>query len=310
MSAPMSPDTSATQRGAEASSAFRSGVVAILIANVVWGGFPLLFRLLDGVDAPLIVAHRIVWSLLILVVMLGASARLSEIRAVFTNRPLLTRLVVSSLLLALNWLIYVVAVNSGRVLEASFGYFFTPLVNVLMGMVLLGERMTVPQWAAIGIATFAVAIQAVGLGEVPWLALSLAFSFGIYGYLRKTIPVSSSTGLFAETAVLFLPALAYIGYTLGADGVGPHGDVGQLALLFVTGLASVVALVTFAYGAQRLPLSLVGMFQYIAPSLQFILAVTVLGEELNPLRLLSFALIWVSIMVFSWDSYRRRSAVA
>lgn len=310
MSAPMPSDTTATAGGDEASSALRNGIVAIVFANVVWGGFPILFHLLDGVAPPLIVAHRIVWSLLILLLMLGATARLGEIRAVLANRPVLTRLVISALLLAVNWLIYVVAVASGRVLEASFGYFFTPLLNVLMGVVLLGEHMSRSQWVAIGIAIFAVGILAVGLGQVPWLALALAFSFAIYGYLRKTIAVSSTTGLFAETAVLLLPAIAYIGYTIGTEGAGVHANPGQLALLAVTGLASVISLVTFAYGARRLPLSLLGMFQYIAPSLQFIVAVAVLGEALSPLRLLSFALIWVSIVVFTWDSLRRRNAIA
>lgn len=139
-----------------------------------------------------------------------------------------------------------------------------------------------------------------------WLALALAFSFGIYGYLRKTLPVSSAGGLFAETAVLFPLAAGYIAYWVAVNGAGPHLDPWQLFLLALTGLASVASLVAFAYGAQRLPLTVLGMFQYIAPSLQFLLAVSVLGEAINPTRLFSFGLIWVLILIFTWDSLRRR----
>lgn len=287
------------------------GIIAILLANALWGAFPLLFHALRHVPAELVVAHRIVWALLILIFVLAASGRLAEVRALMSDRRLIGRLAVSSLVLAVNWLLYVISVESGRVLEASFGYFITPLVNVMLGMVLLGERLSLGQSIAIGIAVIAVGIQAAGLeGNVPWLGLGVAFSFAIYGYLRKTIPVSSTTGLFAETAVLFLPSLGFIGVWAAMNGPGAQLEPWTLGLLVVTGLGSVGSLVAFAYGAQRLPLGLVGMFQYLAPSLQFIVAVTLLGEELNATRLFSFGLIWVSILVFSWDSLRRRGAAA
>src|SRR5690606_33238970 len=209
-----------------------------------------------------------------------------------------------------NWLLYVWAVETGQVLEASFGYFINPLVNVAMGMVLLGERQNRLQTISILIAVVAIGIQAVGLGAIPFVALGLALSFGFYGYFRKTAHLGPATGLFAETAMLTPAALGFILYTFVVSGPGVHADPYLMTLLVLTGPATAIPLLLFAFAVRRLRLTTIGMFQYIAPSIQFLVAILLFGEHLNGLRLLSFALIWLSLIVYSYDSFRRRSRVA
>ena len=214
----------------------------------------------------------------------------------------------SAVLLVGNWLLYVWAVATGQVLEASFGYFINPLVNIAIGMILLGERQNRMQTIAIIMAVVAILIQTAGLGRVPLIALGLAFSFGFYGFIRKTAHAGPATGLFAETIVVAPFALAYVVFDLATNGVGVHADPAMLLLLMLTGPIPAVPLLLFAYGVRRLRLTTIGMFQYLAPSIQFLLAIALFGEALNPLRLLSFVLIWLSLVVFSWDSFRQRRA--
>jgi chloramphenicol-sensitive protein RarD len=193
------------------------------------------------------------------------------------------------------------------VLESSFGYFINPIVNVAVGVVLLGERLNRWQSVAVAIAVVAVAIQAIGLGTVPYIALGLALTFALYGYLRKTAKASSATGLFVETLILSPVALAYLLLTFAIEGgVGVHGDPYTLFLLMLTGPATALPLLLFAYAVQRLRLTTIGMLQYVSPSIQFVLAITVFGEHLNGVRLLSFGLIWLSLFVYTVDSVVRR----
>lgn len=289
----------------------RAGLVAAIAAYSVWGFFPLLFRQLDGVDSMLIVAHRIVWSLSIVGVILLVGSRVREVKAALADRGTRYRLLASALLVAVNWLVYVWAVEHNRVLETSFGYFLNPLVNIVIGMILLGERQNPTQWVAIGIAVVAMALQTVGLNGLPWIALTLAVSFGFYGYVRKTVRAGSSASLFVETLLLAPLALGYIAYVTLTAGPGPQADPWKFFWLVMTGPATTFALLLFAYGVQRLRLTTIGIIQYIAPSVQFILAVTLFGETLNLTRLLSFALIWLSLVIFTADSIRRaRSPVA
>jgi chloramphenicol-sensitive protein RarD len=180
-------------------------------------------------------------------------------------------------------------------------------VNVAIGMVLLGERQNLLQTVAIGIATVAIAIQAAGLGNFPFIAVGLALSFGFYGFIRKTAMAGPVTGLFAETVVIAPFALAYMVFDLATNGVGVHADPFIMTLLLLTGPITAVPLLLFAYAVRRLRLTTIGMFQYLAPSIQFLVAVFLFGEQLNGLRLLSFVLIWLSLVVFTYDSFRRRS---
>lgn len=288
----------------------RAGATAAVAAYVVWGFFPLLFMLLPGVDPVLIVAHRIIWSLVVVGVILLVTSRMAEVRAALSDRQTWGRLLISAVLVAVNWLVYVWGVENGRVLEASFGYFLNPLVNVLLGMVLLGERQNAWQWVAIGIAILAMALQALGLSGIPWVSLALAVSFAGYGYFRKTVKAGSATGLFVETLLLTPVAMLYIVYVTATVGPGPQGDPLQFFYLMLTGPATSLTLLLFAYGVQRLRLTTIGIIQYIAPSIQFVLAVAVFHEQLNPLRLVSFALIWLSLVIFTVDSFRRYRAAA
>jgi len=286
----------------------RGGVLAALSAYLLWGFLPILFRLLDGVPAVMIVAERTIWSLVLVGIVLYVTRRFGEVREILADRRKVGVMLLSSLLLAGNWLLYVWAVETGQLLEASFGYFINPLVNVAIGMVLLGERQNLWQTVSILIAVVAIAIQAVGLGSVPFIALGLAFSFGLYGYFRKTAMVGSTTGLFSETLMIAPLALGYVGYVTATSGLGPHADPGTLLLLMMTGPATAVPLMLFAYGVQRLRLTTIGMFQYLAPSIHFLVAIGLFGEHLNGTRLLSFVLIWLSLVVFSLDSFRQHRA--
>jgi chloramphenicol-sensitive protein RarD len=292
--------------GADAAASTRSGVSAALLAYGLWGFLPILFHALGNVSSFGIVAYRTTFSLVLVGLILAIAGKFGEVRMVLADGQKMRRIGLSAVLLAVNWLIYVWAVETGNVLEASFGYFINPLVNIAIGMVMLGERQNRMQTMAIAIAIVAIAIQAVGIGHIPYIALSLAFSFGFYGYFRKTVKATSTTGLFAETLVIAPVALGYIVYSFATGGGAPLGDPLTLLLLILTGPATAVPLLLFAYAVQRLRLTTIGMFQYIAPSIQFLLAITYFGEELNSMRLLSFGLIWLSLLVFSYDSYRRR----
>ena len=289
----------------------QTGLIAGVAAYLLWGFLPVVFKWLDGVPAPTIVADRTLWSLVLVGAILLATSRTAEIRAALANRATLRSMAMSSVLLAVNWLIYVYAVETDQVLEAAFGYFINPLVNVALGMVLLGERLNRWQAIAIAIAIVAIGIQAVGLAGVPFISLGLAFTFAAYGYFRKTAKVSSTTGLFVETLLLAPVAAGYLLFTFVRDGgIGPHADPATLGLLILTGPATAFPLLLFAFAVQRMRLTTIGMLQYLAPSIAFILAITLFGEHLNPTRLVSFALIWLSLIVYTVDSLLRRRAAA
>lgn len=286
----------------------RNGVIAALGAYLLWGFLPILFRLLEDAGAVLIVAERTLWSLVLLTAVIIFTRGFADVRNVLTDWRKMRVIAISAVLLVGNWLLYVWAVETGQLLEASFGYFINPLVNVAIGMILLGERQNRLQTVAIAIASVAILIQALGLGGIPFIALGLAFSFGFYGFIRKTAQAGPATGLFAETLVVAPFALSYVLFDLATNGPGVHADPGLMMLMILTGPATAIPLLLFAYGVRRLRLTTIGMFQYLAPSIQFLVAIIMFGEHLNGMRLLSFALIWVSLVVFSYDSFRQRQA--
>jgi chloramphenicol-sensitive protein RarD len=290
----------------------RSGFSAGLGAYILWGFLPLLFHLLEAVDPVSIVANRTVWSLLFVGAILIAGRRIGEVKAALRDPATVRSMLISSVLLAANWLIYVWAVHAGQVLEGSFGYFINPLVNVAIGMVFLGERQNRWQMVSIGIAVVAIAIQWLGIGRVPFIALGLALSFGFYGFFRKTAKVASTSGLFVETLILIPLAVLYLGWTFWHQGgPGPQGEPHNLLLLLLTGPATAVPLLLFAFAVQRLRLTTIGMLQYVGPSIQFLVAIFMLNEPINAIQLVSFGLIWLSLIVYSADSVlRRRPATA
>lgn len=280
----------------------RNGALAALGAYGMWGLFPLLFRLLDAVEPLMIIVHRIVWSFVLVGAMLWQRKRLGEVSAALFDTKTMRSMVISALLLSANWLIFVWAVHNEQVLEISFGYYINPLVSVAIGMALLGERLSRGHTLALVIALVAVGILATGISGLPLVSLGLALSFGFYGYFRKTAAVGSVPGLFVETMVLLPVALGYLIYSILTEGPGALADLWLLGWLVFTGPATSIALILFAYGSKRLKLATIGMFQYLAPSGHFMLAIFVFGEPMNVNQLVSFALIWLSLAVFSADS--------
>lgn len=286
----------------------QSGLIVAIVCYVLWGFLPLLFAALEKVGAVTIVADRTIWSLLLVGGIVLVTRRVDELRVAFRDRRTLLNLAISSVLLAANWLVYVYAVASGQALQGSFGYFINPLMNVALGMALLGERLTRWQAVAIGVAVIAIVVQAAGIGGIPIVALGIAVTFALYGFVRKTARVESATGLLAETLILVPFAVAYLGYTFVRDGgPGLHADPYYLLLLILTGPATAVPLLLFAFAVRRLRLTTIGMLQYLSPSIQFLLAIFVLGEPINTTQLLSFGLIWLSLIIYTLDSVLRRN---
>lgn len=285
----------------------RSGLIVGLVCYLMWGFLPLLFHALQDLGSVTVVADRTIASLVLVGLILVVTRRLPEVGAALRHWPTLRSMIISSVLLACNWLLFVWAVEHEFLLEASFGYFINPLINVAIGMVLLGERQKRWQWVAIAIACTAIVIQAIGIGRIPYIALGLALSFGFYGYFRKTAKVGSATGLFVETLVLVPVAVAYLAYIFIRDGgVGLHADPSHLLLVLLLGPGTALPLLMFAYAVQRLRLTTIGMLQYLSPSIAFLLAILLFGEPINPIQLLSFGLIWLSLAVYSADSFFRR----
>ena len=283
----------------------RIGVLAGLGAYVLWGAFPLYFPLLEPAGGLEIVAHRVVWSLLFVALLLTVIRSWPLVRAAVAHPRTLLVLAAAAVLIAVNWLVYVYAVNSGHVVEASLGYFINPLVSVVLGVVVFRERLRRLQWVAVGIAVVAVVVLTVDYGHPPWIALTLATSFGLYGLMKKLVRVEAAPGLLVETAVVFLPAVVVLGVLEGrGDASFAHTGVGEALLLVSTGLATALPLLLFAAAARRVPLSTVGLLQYVTPLMQLSIGVFVYSEPMPPARLAGFAIVWLALAVFTVDSLR------
>jgi chloramphenicol-sensitive protein RarD len=280
-----------------------AGALFAVSAYGLWGITPIYFKWLTHVGAVEIVVHRVLWSALLLAVLIWATGAGPRLRAVVTDRRKLVWLLASSAVIGLNWLVFIYAVVAERVLEASLGYFINPLVTLVLGMLFLRERLRPAQWLAVGLALLGVGNEVVRFGDVPWLALILAFSFGFYGLVRKRIAVDAFTGLTVETWLLLPLAAGWLVWAAGAgDGV-TAGHVlrppSEVALLFLTGPITMIPLLCFAAAAARLALGTLGFFQYIAPSLQLLLAVQMFGEPFHPAQWLTFLPIWAGLVLFS-----------
>nr|WP_240953378.1 EamA family transporter RarD [Sneathiella chinensis] len=288
-------------------------MLAGLGAFTCWGVFPLYFRELGAFSALEIIAHRIVWSLLLVLLIILVTGRFAKVRAAFSNRSVLAIFSASTVLIAINWLTFVWAITNGYVLETSLGYYINPLVNVLLGVLFLGERLNRWQGLAVALALVAVLQMTIQAGSFPWISLMLGFSFGFYGLLRKKAPAESVVGLTVETALLAPISALYLVYLFAAGDLqngtiaaGGFYEAGDLLLLMGTGLITAIPLILFAVGAQRLRLSTVGLLQYIAPTMQFFLAIYVFDQPFDPATLIAFGLIWTGLVIYSWDGLRRR----
>ena len=274
-------------------------------AYLLWGLFPLYWPLLAPAGALEVLAHRILWSLVVVVVLLGLTRRLPRLRAAVRDRRRLAQISLAAVVIAVNWGTYIYGVTNNRVVETSLGYFVNPIVTVLLGVLVLGERLRPVQWVAMGAAFVAVVVLTVENGSPPWIALILAFSFGTYGLLKKTAGVGAVEGLAIETAVLFPVAAAYV-VAIGITGQGTFTSEGggHAALLALAGVVTAVPLLLFGAAASRVPLTTLGVLQYLAPTLQFLLGVTLFDEPLPIAKLLGFVLVWIGLALFTVDLVR------
>ena len=280
------------------------GLLHGVLAYALWGGVAAYWKLLAHVDPVELLAHRALWGLGAFAVLIVIAKQLGAVRAALRDIRVLGTMALSGALLAVNWGVFVWATVTGHLLDASLGYFINPLISVALGTLLLRERLTKLQWIAIALAAAGVAILTWRAGRVPWVALVLAFTFGLYGLVRKTAKVDALVGSTVETLLMAPIALVYVLVVPGAFG---HADAATHALLVGTGVITAVPLVLFTSAARRLPLSTIGFLQYLAPTGQFLLAALAFGEPVPPEKLLAFVVIWAGLAVFSFDLWRRLS---
>jgi chloramphenicol-sensitive protein RarD len=280
----------------------RRGVWYGVAAYTMWGLFPLYWPLLEPANALEILSHRVVWSLAFVVGVLLVRRQWTWVRYYLADRRRLVLLTTAAAVIAVNWYVYIWGVNHDHVVETSLGYFINPLVTVLMGVLILGERLRTLQWVATAIAAVAVVGLTADYGRPPWIALTLAVSFGCYGLLKKKANAGALESLTVETVVLVIPAVAYLA-VLGARGTGEFGhSSGRTGLLLGTGVITAIPLLFFGAAATRVPLSALGLLQYLAPTLQFLCGVVVYSEPLPLGRLLGFLVVWAALAVFTYDA--------
>ncbi|MFD8909990.1 EamA family transporter RarD [Streptomyces sp. NPDC059575] len=290
----------------------RIGLLNGLAAYGMWGLVPLFWPLMKPAGAMEILAHRMVWSLVFVAAALVLVRRWAWAGELLRQPRRLGLIALAAAVITVNWGVYIWAVNAGHVVEASLGYFINPLVTIAMGVLLLKERLRPVQWAAVGVGFAAVVVLTVGYGQPPWISLCLAFSFAIYGLVKKKVGLGGVESLAAETAIQFLPALGYLiwlsahgGATFTTDGPG------HAALLASTGIVTALPLVCFGAAAIRVPLSTLGLLQYLAPVFQFVLGILYFHEEMPPERWAGFALVWIALILLTWNAMRsaRRARV-
>jgi len=288
-------------------SEHRRGLLFGFAAYGLWGLFPLYWPLLEPAAPAEILAHRIVWSLLFVGLLVWVRGRYSTVRSALLDRRTRRLLVVASLVIGCNWFLFIWAVNNHHVVETSLGYFINPLVSVAMGVVAFGERLRRLQWVAIGIAASGVLWLTFDYGRPPWISIALALSFGTYGLAKKKANVGAVQSLAVETMVLAPLALGYL-VTLQATGdadFGHHG-AGHAAMLIGTGVVTALPLLCFGAAATRIPLSMIGMLQYLTPTLQFFIGVAVYDEPMTPARWVGFVIVWAALAVFTAESLHNR----
>ena len=273
-------------------------------AYVLWGFFPIYWKFLHDVPALQVIGHRIGWSFILLMAYILLTRQWAEFRSVAFQWKTIGIYSIAGILLSLNWLIYVWGVNAGFIVETSLGYFINPLLSVSLGVIFLRERLRPVQWIPVGLAAVGVGYLTFVYGHLPWIALSLAFSFGFYGFVKKLSPLGSLYGLTLETGIVFPVALAYLAI-VGVGSTGAFFHDGKLVdvLLVGAGVVTTVPLLMFASAAKQIPLTVVGLLQYIAPTLQFLIGVFVYREPFDLAHFIGFAIVWVALIIFAVESY-------
>ncbi|ROT33946.1 EamA family transporter RarD [Micromonospora sp. HM5-17] len=284
----------------------RVGYLCGLGAYTLWGFFPLYIRLLEPAGPIEILAHRVVWAAVFVALLLAVARNWRFLRDLRHQPAKLARVALAAALIAVNWGTYIYGVNSERVVETALGYFINPLVVVLLGVTVLRERLRVAQWAALGISGIAVAVLTIDYGRPPYIALTLALSFGGYSLVKKQLGLPAAEGMFVESAALALPALGYLAWlTARGDSTFGHVSAWHTVLLILAGAATATPLMLFAGAANRLSLTALGMLQYLAPILQLGVGVLIFHEPMPPARLVGFTLVWLALIVFSADGIRQ-----
>lgn len=284
-------------------SSVKAGVLFALAAYGMWGFAPIYFKLLMDLPAPDILVHRIVWSVVVLIVLVTFTGKFASVRAALKNNRVVRILLLSGVLLAINWLLFIWAINNDHLLDASLGYYINPLINVFLGRIFLAERLRVLQKIAVGLAIFGVGAMLLSYGDLPWIALVLAVSFGFYGLLRKQVAVDSLPGLMIETIMMLPFAIGYWVF-FGAELSNMLTNPMSFNLrLLGAGIITTAPLLCFTAAARRIRYSTLGFFQYIGPSIMFLLAIFVYGEPLEEARLFTFGFVWFALLLFSFDSY-------
>jgi chloramphenicol-sensitive protein RarD len=282
----------------------KKGIIHGIGAYLCWGLFPIFWKQLHDVDALQVIAHRIVWSFFTLLISIALLSRITAFRkSAFSTRLILTY-VAAAVLIGINWMIYVWGVNSGHIVETSLGYFINPLFSVLFGVVFFKERLRLWQWIPIGIATCGVLFLSFSVGTFPWIAISLAISFSLYGLVKKIAPLNPLFGMTLETGLLLIPALIFLFYLeSGNEGAFLHSGIKTSFLLFLAGIITTVPLLLFASAAQKIPLSLIGVLQYMAPSLQLICGVFIYHESFSSNQFIGYGIIWFALIIFATDGF-------
>jgi chloramphenicol-sensitive protein RarD len=288
------------------------GVLSGICAYLIWGFLPIYLKALQVVPSLQIMLHRIVWSFIFVMLVIVIRREWQRFKSSIFKLRVFLVYTLTAVLLALNWLIYIYGVNSGQVIETSLGYFINPLLSVALGVVILRERLRPMQWFPVGLAAIGVIYLTLQYGSLPWIALALAFTFGLYGLIKKIAPLGSLHGLSLETGILFIPAVIYLLYAENqASGAFGHLGITITILLVLVGVITALPLLLFGYAARTIPLTLLGILQYIAPTFQFLLGVYLYQEPFTVTRLVGFIFIWLALLIFTLEGvYTRRKQIA
>lgn len=282
----------------------RKGILYAIIAYVMWGLFPLYWKQLETIPALQLIGHRIGWSFILLLFVILITRQWQAFRKVAFEKKTVRIYFLAAILISINWFTYVWAVNSGFVVETSLGYYINPLFSVLFGVIIFREHLRPVQWLPIGLAAAGVLYLTVTYGSLPWIALTLAFSFGLYGLIKKTAPLNSLFGLTLETGLLFLPAFAFLLFSeLTGQGAFLHSSAQANWMMVGAGLVTTVPLLFFASAAPRIPLTTIGILQYVNPTMQFLLGVLLYKEPFTHDRLIGFSLVWIGLVVFWLEGF-------
>lgn len=280
------------------------GILNGIAAYALWGFFPIYWKLLHRVPALQVIGHRISWSFVLLIVFILLTRQWKDFQSTALTSKTLGIYFIASVLLTVNWLVYVWGVNAGFIVETSLGYFINPLLSVLLGVIFLRERLRPVQWIPVAMAAAGVIYLTVAYGRLPWIALTLAFTFGFYGFVKKLAPLGSLYGLTLETGIVFPFALIYLAFIEFTNrGAFLHDGALIDALLIGAGLVTTIPLLMFASAAKQIPLTVVGILQYIAPTLQFLIGIFLYHEPFDQSRLVGFGLVWLALIIFWAESY-------